>query len=132
MKSSLNSSSSISTTVSSTTTKTDSNIPKTPKSTKTDKMRLPATPIPASDLFDPLKIAEEHEKAKEERDREIDKIYSSKILKIQQLDRRHRLMSNLQSQNSFPDTDNILRQHQHLVCESIPSRIQELVYSKLQ
>jgi len=116
--------------LSSKTTKTDSNIPKTPKSTKTDKMRLPATPIPASDLFDPLKIAEEHEKAKEERDREIDKIYSSKILKIQQLERRHRLMSNLQSQNSFPDTDNILRQHQHLVCESIPSRIQELVYNK--
>ena len=95
-------------------------------------MRLPATPIPASDLFDLLKNAEEDEKAKEERNREIDKIYSSKILKIQQLERRHRLMSNLQIQNIFPANDHLLRQHQHLVCESIPSRIQELVYSKFK
>lgn len=123
MNSSLNSSSSISTS-----STTDSSIPSSPKSTTT---RLPV-PIPASVLFDPLKNAEKDEKAREERDQEIDKIYSSKILKIQQLERRNNLMSKLKPQNCFPENAKILRQHQHLVCESIPSRIQELVYSKLQ
>ncbi|CBY12207.1 unnamed protein product [Oikopleura dioica] len=121
MNSSLNSSSSISTS-----STTDSSIPSSPKSTTT---RLPA-PIPPSVLFDPLKNAEKDEKAREERDQEIDKIYSSKILKIQQLERRNNLMSKLKPQNCFPENAKILRQHQHLVCESIPSRIQELVYNK--
>jgi len=120
MNSSLNSSSSIST--------TDSSIPSTPKSTRTTTSEEKTIRLPENPAFDPLKNAE---KEKEERDREIDKIYSSKILKIQQLERRHRMMSKLEIENSFPENnDKILRQHQNLVCESIPSRIQELVYNK--
>ena len=97
---------------------------------KSSLKNLPA-PIPSSVLLDPLSIKpspEEQEKQKQ-REQEIERTYSSKRLKIQQLERRHRLVKQL-PENSAPDNETVLRQSQKFVNESIPSRMQELIYSK--